>query len=211
MAPIFSKLVRVERPETLIDAGCGVGILTRHLNSHVQNVVGIDPSHESIEIAKKHYQRKNIEFITSSLEAFSRNTNKKVDVLTANMVLMDVINLKRFLTSAKGLLRPRGALIFSITHPWFWPLYYGYANEKWFRYEREIIIESPFRISNAPTGDLASTHVHRPLEKYFQLFRSAGFTIEYLKEPMPSPSTMRCYPQRWDFPRYIVGVCRRAK
>jgi hypothetical protein len=63
------------------------------------------------------------------------------------MVLMDVPALEQFMEAASKVLASRGAFLFSVAHPWFWPKYYGYADESWFRYSDEIFIEGPFRIS----------------------------------------------------------------
>jgi hypothetical protein len=79
---------------------------------------------------------------------------------------MDVLSLDSFFRGLQARSYNGGALVFSITHPCFWPEHYGYASSDWFRYERETIIESPFRISADRVGSLPSTHLHRPLSAY---------------------------------------------
>ena len=101
------------------------------------------------------------------------------------MVLMDVLWLDSFFRGLQARSYNGGALVFSITHPCFWPEHYGYASADWFRYERETIIESPFRISADRVGSLPSTHLHRPLSAYISALRRAGFILEMLEEPMP--------------------------
>lgn len=68
------------------------------------------------------------------------------------MVLMDVLNLDSFLEGVARRLRKGGAFIFTMTHPCFWPEYYGYRNESWFRYNDDAIVESPFEFRISRTA-----------------------------------------------------------
>jgi hypothetical protein len=123
---------------------------------------------------------------------------------------MDVPDLHIFISGLYLVLRANGLLIFSVTHPWFWPNYYGYDQEPWYRYDRELIIESPFRITSTPDCPFLSTHVHRPLAAYIGALRQTGFSICDLREPMPSPDVEARYPRPWTTPRYLIGFCRRS-
>jgi 2-polyprenyl-3-methyl-5-hydroxy-6-metoxy-1,4-benzoquinol methylase len=192
----------------IIDAGCGVGVLSDLIAGKAKSIVGVDPSSASINIAKEHFGAE-VRFVTSTLESYARRTVPQASVIIANMVLMDVLDLNSFLNAAFALLRPNGSLIFSVTHPFFWPEYYGYASQKWFRYDHEAIVESPFRISSQPDCRLNSTHVHRPLSSYIEALFEAGFVVELLREPVPSPQISKMYPKPWKVPRYMVGLARR--
>lgn len=207
LVPSILDLVSGQAPATVVDAGCGIGFLTDLLAEHAGKVIGVDPSVESIAIARVHYG-KRAEFIQERLESFSEQHARSADIVVANMVLMDVIDLNSFLTAAHRVLRPGGTLIYSTVHPCFWPSYYGYARESWFRYDQELIVESPFRITAQPDCSLISTHVHRPLHAYVNAFRRALFSIEVLVEPMPSKEVDALYPEPWTHPRYLVGLCR---
>ena len=49
-----------------------------------------------------------------------------------------------------------------ITHPFFWPKYWGYESEEWYKYNEEIFIENEFSISfEKEMGK--TTYIHRPL------------------------------------------------
>jgi hypothetical protein len=123
---------------------------------------------------------------------------------------MDIPALDPVIAALHLVLRPEGLLIFSITHPCFWPNYYGYDHESWYRYDQELIIESPFRITARPDCPLPSTHIHRPLQTYLAALRCGGFIIDKLREPMPSAAVEAQYPAPWGAPRYLVCRCRRA-
>jgi 2-polyprenyl-3-methyl-5-hydroxy-6-metoxy-1,4-benzoquinol methylase len=208
LGPAVLALTSRERANTVIDAGCGVGFLASLLAAQGSKVIGVDPSSKSITIARAHFGN-SADFFLGTLETYAASHSENADVVVANMVLMDVLDLDAFIASAHRTLRPGGALVFSTVHPWFWPVYYGYADEPWFRYDQEIVFESPFRISAHPHLSLHSTQVHRPLESYFKAIVGAKFVLERIFEPMPTPDIDSQYPKPWQFPRYLLGICRR--
>ena len=208
LLPTITRLVGSRRIDAVLDAGCGVGVLTGRLAEAADRVVGVDPSEISIGIARTHFGHV-AEFYSATLEVFSTTNAEAFDVVVANMVLMDVLDLHDFLRAVERVLRPNGRFVFSCTHPWFWPKYYGYADAPWFRYDVEAIVESPFRTSSDREGSLTSTHVHRPLSAYFEAFAAAQLCVTSLYEPMPETEVNALYPRPWDTPRYLVGQCKR--
>jgi 2-polyprenyl-3-methyl-5-hydroxy-6-metoxy-1,4-benzoquinol methylase len=206
-SPSVFRLLDGERHTSLLDAGCGVGVLTDMLASSYESVIGVDPSSASINLARNVFGQK-AKFETSTLESFVEHKKRKFDAVVANMVLMDVVNLESFLKSAAKVLKRGGVFVFTTVHPCFWPEYYGYSKEAWFDYNKELIIESPFRISNHSDCRLVSTHFHRPLEQYVMALERAGLLLEVLSEPFPTPDIQKLYPKPWRFPRYLVGRCR---
>ncbi len=104
---------------------------------------------------------------------------------------------------------PGGHLVFSITHPWFWPTYWGYDKYDWFKYDEEIAIEAPFRVSSDKDVIGITTHFHRPISHYLSELHNFGFEIDRLIEPMPRKEIELKYPNLWEFPRFIVIKCIR--
>lgn len=208
LVPHIIKLTSRFDAERIIDAGCGIGFLTNALTKKFPRVLGIDPSSESIKIAEKHYGDRAT-YVCGTLESYSRKHENIADVVIANMVMMDVIKLDAFLDSVHRALSPNGVFVFSITHPCFWPSYYGYKDEPWFAYHKHLVIEGPFKISAMPFEKRASTHVHRPLSSYVAAFQAAKLHLEVLLEPMPSRALQKCYPKPWMYPRYMIGACRK--
>ena len=207
LVPNVLSLLGLTKTNRILDAGCGVGVLTDLLAKESSEVIGIDPSPKSIEIARENFSQR-VQFVCTSMEDYAKLLEPQFDVVVANMVLMDVLDLNAFLRAARMVLRPGASLIFTVTHPWFWPEYYGYRHQPWFHYERKTIIESPFRITSQQDCQLNSTHVHRSLEEYHQCFSDSMLTLEVLREPMPTKHTANLYPHPWKVPRYLVGLAR---
>jgi SAM-dependent methyltransferase len=208
LLPSVFSMLKLTKADTILDAGCGVGVLSALLHNEQRSVVGVDPSAKSIHIAQEQFSP-GAKFVVSTLEDYANRNRPPVSVVIANMVLMDVLNLHAFLNAAFAMLRPNGSLIFSITHPFFWPDYRGYAAEPWFHYEEHATVVSPFRITSQPDCRLNSTHIHRPLEFYMSAFFETGFVTELLQEPMPPLDVAPKYRRLWRAPRYLVGLARR--
>lgn len=207
LIPTIAEMLKGSLKGSLLDAGCGVGVMTNLLAPDFSDVVGIDPSRVSIEIASKD-RKQNTRFRVATIESFVEDKNYKFDAIVANMVLMDTINIDSFLLAAVQFMHSNSVFAFSITHPAFWPSYYGYDQEPWYSYLRELIIEAPFRISNDQKTKLNSTHVHRPCQSYFNALNKAGLYLDQTREPMPTREAMELYSSPWRYPRYLFGRCR---
>ncbi len=191
--------------ENVLDVGCGTGVLTEHLFSRSEKITGIDLSSVSIKIAEETCSGiANISFHNCSAEDLANQSKvPRFTTVVANMVLMDCLDLNSFVEAAASLTVPGGHFIATITHPWFWPIYWGYAEADWFNYHREIVIEAPFRISTEIT-DRVTTHVHRPLHKYQNCLTSLGFIVDEILEPLPDEEVHSLYPDKWRFPRFLA-------
>lgn len=210
LMPSIGMLLEGSASGSLLDAGCGVGVMAGKLGNAFKEVVGIDPSSRSIEIARANFGE-YADFLVTDIEHFAHGNKKRFDVILANMVLMDAPSLDSFTRAARALLKPRGKFIFSITHPFFWPDYYGYSEEIWYDYSKELFVESPFRISNYTDCQLVSTHIHRPVSKYVSSFGKAGLCLDKVLEPMPALAVDEMYPAKWQYPRYMLGLCHPAR
>jgi hypothetical protein len=116
------------------------------------------------------------------------------------MTLGTVGKLSLVLNRINQCLREGGIFIFTIPHPCFWPIYWGYAEAPWFNYNKEIAIKAPFRIASEGTS-LESTHVHRPLCQYVDSLRKAGFDLDLIEELVGKGFVP---------PRFIAMRCRKG-
>ena len=68
----------IESSDTVLDVGCGIGLLSYKVAKKAKQVTGIDFSEPNINYAKEHYQMPNLEFILGDVTEykFPRQFNK---------------------------------------------------------------------------------------------------------------------------------------
>lgn len=193
---ILDNLCRIKHNH-IIDVGCGTGYLSSQLAKIADECWGVDSSIESIKLASKKYKKDNLHFTCSSIKSF--RSSILFDACVANMVFMDDPEWKDSLINIMELLSPKGKLLMTITHPCFWPRYWGYQDELWFNYLDEIFIQGTFSVTlERDIG--TTTHIHRPLSKYISVLLSQGFVIEKLLELQSSDESST---SDTNYPRFI--------
>jgi SAM-dependent methyltransferase len=205
LAPTALELLRSCDTERVLDVGCGTGELTQQIATAAAFVLGIDVSRRSVEIAREqNAPLGNVRFAVGPLEQLLPNvTEEPFSTAVAGMSLMTAPDLTAAMRAVADVLRPGGRLLATITHPCFWPAYWGYDAADWFRYDQEIFVEAPFRISMDRT-DRVTTHVHRPLSMYLNEAAQVGLCLDLLQEPMPSKAIDDLYPEPWTGPRFLA-------
>ena len=100
---------------TLIDVGCGGGLLCENLASITKEVKGIDMSKDAIEIAKTHQTLKNlkIDYEAISLDSLLEKSKKKYDVLTCMELVEHVPNPKKLIEDCVNVTSKNADLFFS--------------------------------------------------------------------------------------------------
>jgi len=101
--------------KSIIDVGCGGGLLCENLISEKNNVLGIDMSKEAIEIAKTHQSLNNlkIEYQHISLDELLKNSKKKYDVLTCLELIEHVPDPEKLIKDCIEITENRADLFFS--------------------------------------------------------------------------------------------------
>ncbi|MCV3769411.1 MAG: bifunctional 2-polyprenyl-6-hydroxyphenol methylase/3-demethylubiquinol 3-O-methyltransferase UbiG, partial [Wolbachia pipientis] len=98
---------------SLLDVGCGGGILSESIARVGINVMGIDVCEKNIKAARLHAKKvgSNIEYTHTSIEELSNN--KKYDVVLLMEIVEHVDNLELFMKKAIELLKPEGLIFIS--------------------------------------------------------------------------------------------------
>ncbi|MFT7711762.1 class I SAM-dependent methyltransferase [Clavibacter tessellarius] len=179
----------------VIDVGCGSGRLTSKLGIGGAKVLGIDPSPVSINLARAHDGVSAYEVATAE-ERAQLHSSTPFDLVVANMVLMDALNLDGIVRSL-ALLARGGRVLVTIAHPAFWPMYWDYGHDERFDYLQETVVEAPFKTSSQAYG-LVSTHIHRPVHRYLECFVEHGLEVTAFQE-LRGPEDRSAFP----YPRFI--------
>ena len=97
---------------TLLDIGCGGGLLCEPFARLGAQVTGIDASKNNIEVAKIHAQKTNlqIQYLSKLPEEIK---NKKFDVILCMEVIEHVDNVNFFVESCSKLLNKNGIIFFA--------------------------------------------------------------------------------------------------
>jgi SAM-dependent methyltransferase len=208
LKPCILQLVESLNCTTILDAGCGTGILTKILSNISDSIVGIDINKKSIDIALTCEYSSNLKYYNISIENFSKSYHERFSICVSNMVLMDTLKYDEIIKSIYDLIIENGYFIFTITHPCFWPIYKKYHNKIWFKYNEEIAIRSTFKLSKS--DDLGEfIHFHRPLEAYVDVLNKVRFSVKRIIEPYPQnvPATVKNY--SFDYPRFLCIVAKK--
>lgn len=170
--------------DKIIDIGCGCGCLTSLLKKHANTVHGVDFSKKSISLCREKFNTLHeVSFFDYNIEqAAPEEMNEFYDLAIGNMLLMTIKDLVYASKFIHAVLKEKSTFVASITHPAFWPRYWGYENESWFNYWDEIPIEAPFNITKQKSNFI-TTHYHRPIEMYLQVFSDSGFNLKQIVEP----------------------------
>lgn len=183
--PRSFELLNLKQGDSLLDLGCGQGILSREIPSHV-DYLGIDASPSLIKEAKKRSQKEfQVGDITKPL-SLKRSFSHTALIL----VLQNVEDHEKALQNAARALKPGGKLLIVLNHPCFriprqsnW----GVDEAKKLQYRRLDLYMSSLKIpiqTHPGSGEKSPTtwSFHHPLSVYTEALAKAGFSIEKMQE-----------------------------
>ncbi len=95
---------------SILDIGCGGGILCEPLSRLGAEVTGIDSNEKAIKVAKEHAKVKNlkINYINTELSKIERSS---FDVITCMEVLEHVENVSRIISVSNNILKKNGVFL----------------------------------------------------------------------------------------------------
>lgn len=167
----------------VLDVGSAAGHLSALLAGRGADVLGVDASAGMVSLAQRKFgdvARFEVADVTRPLPLEPGS----VDVITASLVLHYLKDWGPALAEFRRVLKPGGALVFSVHHP----------GEDWHWFDKENYFEVELLEDEFPPGQRVRFY-RRPLSWTFQAVRDAGFAVDKLVEPMPAPEAAEADPK----------------
>ncbi|MFJ9778527.1 GrpB family protein [Amycolatopsis sp. NPDC101161] len=167
----------------VLDVGCAAGHLSALLAERGADVLGVDASAGMVSSAQRKFgevARFEVADVTRPLPLEPGS----IDVITASLVLHYLKDWGPALAEFRRVLKPGGALVFSVHHP----------GEDWHWFDKDNYFEVELLEDEFPPGQRVRFY-RRPLSWTFQAVRDAGFAVDKLVEPMPVPEAAEADPK----------------
>ena len=113
---IIIKHFKIKNPKkplnkfSLLDVGCGGGLLSEPMCRLGADVTGIDASKKNIEISKIHAKEKKLKINYLNTPPEKLNTKKKYDIILNMEIVEHVDNLNYFIKTCSNLLKKNGLM-----------------------------------------------------------------------------------------------------
>jgi ubiquinone/menaquinone biosynthesis C-methylase UbiE len=205
--PTFLRVIGPVRGLRVLDVGCGNGYLTRRwARAGARSAVGVDTSRGSLALARRRERDRpsGARFLRRDSADLEGVPDGSVDLVAANMSLMDIRDAAGTVREAARVLAPDGRFVFSVCHPCFdlddrsmWVVERQLYKERVWRkvsnYRDEREVEVPWKVSE--TEMAYTTTFHRTLATYVRYLGDAGLGVVRMEEPLPLPEVVRGSPQ----------------
>lgn len=184
------QTVMAQRPQTVLDLGCGEGWLARRLAVEGLAVTGVDASKPLIEAAEELGHARYVLASYEEIVADPLVTGTGFDVVAANFSLLDD-RVEALLAAVASVLSAQGRIVIQTAHPMF------------SRGEHDYVDGWRVETFDSFNGNWVESMpwYFRTLESWCRTFDAAGLTLEEIREPM--------HPSR-GVPASIIFVCSRA-
>lgn len=201
--------------QTVLDAGCGEGYLSRELANRGAIVTGLDASSSLLAAARDERDRLglNIDHYVASLGAIPER-DSTFDAIVCNHVLNDVENPPAILTELGRVTKPGGRLALLMLHPCFYTAHAEYNATGAIpvaEYFGTRTIEERLTVAGLLSPDPFRMTFH-PLEQYVSAIVDSGYVITGLSEPHPTRAQMNDDWWRGNFvrPLFMLVVAQRV-
>jgi SAM-dependent methyltransferase len=115
--PAVRSLLPELNGKTVLDLGCGTGILSRYLVRHgAKQVVGVDISKKMLETARQQTNDQRIVFLESAIENFDF-LSEQFDLAVSSLAFHYLADLDDIFRKINACLKEDGLLVFSMEHP----------------------------------------------------------------------------------------------
>ena len=171
--------------KVVLDAGCGSGAQCEWLLSEGAEVIGIDLSPAMVEETKWRCGKKARIFVADLAEPLPLEP-RTLDGITCSLALHYLRDWDVPLQSFRAALRSTGWLVLSLDHPFSPPL----SSQRGGYFDTELVTDT----WKKATVEATQHFWRRPLSAVVEDIADAGFVIDRVAEPQPSPEALKRFP-----------------
>ena len=213
--PALRSLLPNLEGKKVLDLGCGFGEhCVQYIQAGATKVVGIDISEKMLEVAKMENNDPRITYINTPMENISE-IKETFDIVVSSLAIHYVEDFDTLVQDVYEMLNDEGLFIFSQENP----INTCYSSgDRWTKDEEGNKLFA--NLSNySLEGERESKWFVDGVKKYHRTFSTivntlvkAGFQIEKMIEPVPTPELLKMYPDQNDLlhkPDFLLIKARK--
>lgn len=182
------RLLNVSADSSLIDLGCGQGVLARSVPA-LAAYMGIDASPGLIAAAKKQNENSNYSFEIADVSKPLKSANPTFTHAAFILSLQNMKDAAVALQNASTYLQKKGKLLIVLNHPSFRiPRQSGWGvdekSKQQYRWVNRYLspLEIPIQMNPGKGNTKVTWSFHHSLQDYSLMLKNAGFVIELIEE-----------------------------
>lgn len=189
--PATLSLIPDVAGKKVLDAGCDSGSYTEWLIENGAEVVAVDGSPRMLENARRRLGERATTCLHDLREPLNFLKDGSMDLVFSSLVLDYIEDWVPVLREFRRVLKPDGALVFSVGHP----ASYSFMN---------IEVEDYFKVEKTEMtwltwGEPVVMHSYRrPLQNITESLHEAGFLIERMIEAQPTKDYKKADPESYE-------------
>ncbi len=190
--PDLLQILSIKKGERVLDLACGQGFFARAWKHAGAEVIGVDISHELIDIAKNYEKGQSglmVEYFAAPSHKLDFLADKSIDKISLVLALQNIEKVNETFAECARVLKPGGSLAIVLNHPAFRipkESHWGFDDKAEIQYRRidKYMTEFKVSINMTPGGDQATftSSFHRPLQFYFKALKGTGFAVRTVHE-----------------------------